>query len=236
MDGLLNLYKPVGITSAKALYRVRRLIEQRKSGHAGTLDPAAEGVLVLCLGRATKLVERIMSLPKRYLAQARLDVTSASFDSDRPLVPVPVATPPTMAEVRAALSRFQGVIQQTPPVVSAIKVGGRPAYRLERAGKPPVLSPRPARVDHIKLLQYEWPRIEFEVACGRGFYVRALIRDIGAALNTGGCLTRLVRTAIGPFEIASAWRLEALTESDAPGKAVIPIQAAIEMFERDAGI
>ena len=120
MDGIINLNKPVGITSAKALYRVRSLTRQRKSGHAGTLDPAASGVLVICLGKATKLVESIMDQPKVYRATARLDVTSESFDSDRPLIPVEVANVPTLETVQAACTSFEGTIEQVPPQISAI--------------------------------------------------------------------------------------------------------------------
>src|SRR5215510_3070569 len=129
MDGLLVLDKPAGISSAKALYRVRSILKQRKSGHAGTLDPAATGVLILCLGKSTKLVEELMGLPKTYAAAARLDVTSSSFDSDRELIPVPVARIPSANEVQAACAAQVGTILQTPPAVSAIKVGGRAAYK-----------------------------------------------------------------------------------------------------------
>src|SRR5262245_31060474 len=115
MDGLLILDKPAGISSAQALYRVRKLLGERKSGHAGTLDPAAEGVLLICLGKATKLVESMMDLPKVYRATARLDVTSSSFDSDRPLVPVAVERQPDEPTLRAALFRFEGEIEQIPP-------------------------------------------------------------------------------------------------------------------------
>ncbi len=131
-DGIINLSKPVGISSAKALYRVRSIIHQRKSGHAGTLDPGASGVLVLCLGKATKLVERIMDQPKVYRATARLDVTSESLDADSPLVPVEVALIPDVETIRAACARFVGTVDQVPPQISAVKVGGQPAYKRAR--------------------------------------------------------------------------------------------------------
>lgn len=208
MDGLINLDKPIGITSAKAVYRLRRITGQRKSGHAGTLDPGASGILLVVLGRATKLVERLMHLPKVYRAAARLDVTSDSFDSDRPLVEAPGACPPTRAQLEAALAYFEGTIQQVPPAVSAVKVGGQPAYALERRGRPPTLAARPVVVHWLVLHGYAWPRIEFELCCGRGTYVRSLIRDLGAALGVGGCLTSLARTAVGPFRIESAVSLD----------------------------
>ena len=168
MDGVIVLNKPTGITSAKALYRVRRTTRQRKSGHAGSLDPAADGVLLLCLGKATKLVERFMDQPKVYHAAGRLDVTSESFDADRPLIPVAVEQPPDVEAVRAAARRLEGVIEQVPPAVSAIKVGGRAAYKLERAGQAPVLAGRAVTVYWLHVTRFAWPYIEFSAACGRG--------------------------------------------------------------------
>ncbi|MGD8453475.1 MAG: tRNA pseudouridine(55) synthase TruB [Phycisphaerae bacterium] len=216
MDGVINLHKPIGLTSAKALYRVRNITGVRKSGHAGTLDPLAEGVLVLCLGKATKLTESLMDQPKVYRAVARLDVTSDSFDSDRPMRPVEVAEPPTAEQVIAASMTFEGAIEQVPPAVSALKVGGRPAYKLERAGKAPELAARTVQIYWVHVHRYQWPEIDFEMACGRGTYVRALIRDLGERLGTGGCLTALVRRAVGPFTLEAAWTLEKLAEAAAP--------------------
>ncbi|MFH1748984.1 MAG: tRNA pseudouridine(55) synthase TruB [Planctomycetota bacterium] len=210
MDGIINLNKPSSISSAKALYRVRKITSVRKSGHAGTLDPAAEGVLVLCLGRATKLVEALMDQPKVYRAVARLDVTSDSFDSDRELRPVHIDRPPTAEQISEALCRFEGEIEQIPPAISALKVGGRPAYKLELVGKIPELKARRVNIYWLHVHRYAWPELDFEMACGRGTYVRALIRDIGQALTTGGCLTKLIRRAVGPFHIDHAWTLEAL--------------------------
>lgn len=198
-DGLLNFCKPTGTTSAKALYKVRSLTGIRKSGHAGTLDPAADGVLLLCMGRATKRVEALMNLPKVYRAVGRLDVSSKSFDSDSPHEPVEVGTVPTEAQVAEALAEFKGEIQQVPPAVSAIKVGGTRAYKLARRGMPVDLPARAVQIYSLTLSRYAWPELEFELACGRGTYVRAIIRDLGLKLGTGGCLTALTRTAVGPF-------------------------------------
>lgn len=227
MDGLINFNKPVGITSAKALYRVRGITRQRKSGHAGTLDPAASGVLLLCLGKGTKLVERLMDQPKVYRTNARLDVTSESFDSDRPLRPVAVSSPPTRDDVTAALHRFEGVIQQVPPAISAIKVGGVPSYKLAARDQAETHKPRPVRIDWIRLHAYKFPNIEFEMCCGRGTYVRSLIRDLGAALGTGGCLTALSRTRVGPFEVDAGWTFEQL-EQARPDDYVITLKRALE--------
>jgi len=232
-DGVINLHKPVGITSAKALYRVRRITGIRKSGHAGTLDPAAQGVLLLCLGKATRLTESIMDLPKVYRATARLDRTSDSFDSDGDTVSVPVQQIPSPDAVSSALSAFEGTIEQTPPAISAVKIGGVPAYKLARQGKTPKLRSRRAHIYWIALHTFDWPVIGFELACGRGTYVRSLIRDLGVRLETGGCLTSLVRTAVGPFDIQSAFSLDSLASSP-PQRYIVPLSVARDRISSSA--
>ena len=236
LHGIINFFKPTGITSAKALYAVRKVVGQRKSGHAGTLDPGADGVLVLCLGRATKLVERVMDQPKVYRARARLDVTSESYDSDRPHVPVPVDSPPSRPAIEQALRRFEGEIEQVPPAISAVKVGGQPAYKLQRQGQVPELEARTARIYWLHLHHYAWPVLDFEMACGRGTYVRALIRDLGAVLGTGGCLTALTRTAVGPFAAGDAWTLEALGSAAGPDEYLIELERARQLVAQQASV
>lgn len=226
MDGIITLNKPTGITSAKALYRVRSITGERKSGHAGTLDPAASGVLVLCLGKATKLVESIMEQPKVYRATARLDVTSESFDSDRPLTVVEVAVIPTIEAVRAGCAVFEGVIDQVPPQISAVKVGGVPAYKRKASDKPMVLAARPVTVYWLHIHALAWPTIDFEMCCGRGTYVRSLIRDLGQRLGTGGCLTSLTRSRVGPFTAENAWSLESLSAAADPSKYLLDLETA----------
>ena len=230
VDGIINFNKPIGITSARALYRVRKITRERKSGHAGTLDPAASGVLVLCLGRATKLVEALMDQPKVYRASARLDVTSESFDADRPLREVHVETPPDEAKVRAACPRLEGTIQQVPPAISAIKVDGQPAYKRSRRGDSLQLAARPVHVHWLHVQRYDWPLLEFELACGRGTYVRALIRDLGTILGTGGCLMTLTRIAVGPFRTEDAHSLSDLEKAGGPDEYLIPLERARQML------
>ncbi len=236
MDGLINFYKPVGITSAKALYKVRAIVKQKKSGHAGTLDPAASGVLILCMGKGTKLVESIMDHPKVYRAPARLDATSESFDSDRPLVPVLVTSPPGESAVREALAGIEGTIQQIPPGISAIKVGGVPAYKRAGVDAQVALAPRPVTIYWLHLHRYDFPMIDFEMCCGRGTYVRSLIRDLGTRLGTGGVLTSLVRTQIGPFKLESAWTIEALKNVVDPRQYLIELADAKSLFTNCAWI
>jgi tRNA pseudouridine55 synthase len=232
-DGLIILNKPVGITSAKALYRVRSITKQRKSGHGGTLDPGATGVLILCLGRATKLVEAIMDQPKVYRATARLDVTSPTFDADAPLQPVEIADTPNTDRVADAVRAFEGKIEQVPPLVSAVKIAGQPAYRYARQGATIELKPRTANIYWLHVHRYHWPQLDFELCCGRGTYVRALIRDIGLSLGTGGCLTSLIRTRVGPFSLDHAWTLEQLKEACDPTEAVIDLDSARRYLDPD---
>ncbi len=231
-DGIINLFKPAGITSAKALYRVRAITHVRKSGHAGSLDPSAVGVVLVCQGRATKLVERIMDLPKVYRATGRLDVTSTSLDSDSRLEPVPIPAVPTEDAVRTAMTDFEGVIRQVPPRVSAVKLGGVPAYKTVGQVNAPPLPTREARIYWLHLHRYDWPEIDFEMACGRGTYVRSLIRDLGAQLGVGGCLTGLQRTAVGPFRIENAQTFEQMESVAAGTPYLIPLAEATKMIDR----
>jgi tRNA pseudouridine55 synthase len=185
---------------------------------------------VLCLGKATKLVEALMDQPKVYRATARLDVTSASYDSDRPLVEVPVASPPDETALRAGCRQFEGQITQVPPTISAIKVGGRPAHKRARAGEEVALKGRSATIYWLHVWRYDWPVLEFELACGRGTYVRALIRDLGANLGTGGCLTGLTRTAVGPFAIGESRTFAQLEDAAEPADYLTPIERARDLL------
>ncbi|MDB5304490.1 MAG: truB [Phycisphaerales bacterium] len=211
-EGVINFDKPPGISSARAVGRVKRLLPKgTKIGHAGTLDPFATGVLLLLIGRATKSCERLMDAPKQYEAVIKLGANTETDDPESPEQPVPGAIPPSPADVAAALNKFVGEISQRPPAYSAMKVSGRRAYDIARKGGEVNLAPRPVRVYSIELLGYDWPFVRTRIDCGRGTYIRALARDLGAALNVGGHLTELRRTRIGDFDIAQAVTLETLT-------------------------
>lgn len=226
LDGIVNLNKPLAMTSAKAVGQVKYLLGRPKCGHAGTLDPLADGVLLVCLGRATKLVELLMDQPKIYRTCAALDVTSSSFDRERPMTTIAIAEPPSPARVAEVLHSFEGLTEQVPPTTSAVKLHGRPAYKLDRAGKSPELTARRIQIHWIHLHGYEWPLLDFELCCGRGTYVRALIRDIGSRLGTGGCLTALTRTAVGPFHLDSACSLDQLAAVGDPRTTILPLDRA----------
>ena len=231
LQGILNLDKPAGLTSARAVGVVKRLLPRgTKIGHAGTLDPFATGVLLLLVGKATKSCERLMDAAKQYEATVRLGATTATDDPESPQVPWQRADgspvePPTPAAVEAALPRFVGLIQQRPPPFSAMKVAGRRAYDLARAGTEVRLEARPVRVYGIDLIGYAWPEVHLRVDCGRGTYIRSIARDLGEALDCGGHLTALRRTAIGPFRAADAVTLEVLKERGVEGL-LLPVPPA----------
>ncbi len=230
--GFLNVAKPPGPTSHDIVAAVRRRLPRRtRVGHAGTLDPFAEGVLVVCVGPATRLAHHVQQSPKAYRATVRLGAVSTTDDTEGEITELAIdrteagparndesaPTPPTglprgsvegahpnLAAVRAALARFVGEIKQTPPAYSAVHVNGRRAYKLARAGQAVALAARTVTVHAIELIGYEWPWLEIAVRCGSGTYIRALARDIGAALGVGGYCRRLTRTAVGPFRLDDA--------------------------------
>jgi tRNA pseudouridine55 synthase len=200
--GLIVIDKPAGMTSARAVAIVRRRARGARTGHAGTLDPLATGVLVVAVGRsATTLLAEVMGGEKRYVTVIDLGAFTATDDAEAPREDVAVAAPPDEAAVRSALAEFHGTFLQQPPAFSAVKVGGRRAYRLARRGAAPEIPPRQVTVHEIALRAYRWPRLEIEVRCAKGFYVRRLARDLGARLGTGGHCLSIRRTAVGPFTI-----------------------------------
>jgi tRNA pseudouridine55 synthase len=202
VNGLLVLDKPGGMTSRDAVNRVQRWFPRgTKIGHTGTLDPLATGVLVVCVGQATRLADYVQAMGKSYASRFRLGATSATDDADGVVTEVPNAVAPSREEVEAALGRFVGVIEQLPPSVSALKVGGRRAHDLVRQGKEVTLAPRPVRIDAIRVLAFAWPWLDVEVDCGKGTYIRSIARDAGAALGCGGLVQTLRRTRVGPFAV-----------------------------------
>ena len=211
MFGFINLNKPVGPTSHDCVYAVRRLVGRHvKVGHAGTLDPFAEGVLVICLGHARRLAEYVQRQPKRYRAGIQLGATSSTDDCHGQITLAAAAQPPSLETVRGTLGQFVGEIHQIPPEHSAINVNVRRAYTLARAGKPVQLAARPVRIYELGLIRYDYPLLEVEVHCGSGTYVRSLARDIGAALGVGGYCQTLIRTQVGPFRVEQASAVSAI--------------------------
>ena len=211
LAGVINLDKPAGLTSARLVDRVKRLLPRgTKIGHAGTLDPFATGVLLLLVGRATKSCEALMGERKGYEAVVKLGARTATDDLEAPEEPVDVGTVPTEQAVREALGRQVGAIEQRPPAFSAMKVGGQRAYKLARQGETVEIKPRTVQVYSIDLVAYAWPTARIRVECGRGTYIRAIARDLGDALGTGGYLTELRRTFVGRFRVEQGVTLETL--------------------------
>jgi tRNA pseudouridine55 synthase len=198
LNGVIVVDKPIGWTSTRICSEIRRRTGRAKVGHAGTLDPLASGVLVVCLGTATKSIARFMDGQKEYLAEIDLSATSISDDLESPRQPVEVAAPPTHAEVAAALAaHFVGTIRQTPPTFSAIQQGGKRAYHAARAGTPFEMQSREVTIHEARLESYAWPIARIWIRCGKGVYIRSIARDLGRALGVGGMLTALQRTRVG---------------------------------------
>jgi tRNA pseudouridine55 synthase len=204
-SGVILFDKPAGISSAGAVARTRRRLGRGvKVGHAGTLDPLASGVLVVCVGAATRLIEYVQRMPKTYRARVRLGVTSDTDDADGIVVEAIDPPIPTETDLRDALARQVGTIDQVPPEFSAIKVAGERAYDLARAGREVTLKARPVTITRVELLEYEWPHAGLEIDCGSGTYIRSIARDVGRALGCGGLIEMLTRTRIGGFAIDEA--------------------------------
>lgn len=212
--------KPYGMSSFGALARVRYLISRRmgvkrvKTGHAGTLDPLATGVLILCTGRATKRIEELQAHSKEYTATLQLGATTPSYDMEHPVDATFPTSHITRESIENVLERFVGDIEQVPPSYSACKINGNRAYELKRKGKDVELTPKNIHIDSIELTDFdeETMRMGIRVNCGKGTYIRALARDIGRALGSGAYLTTLCRTRVGEFTIDRCLDLDEVEE------------------------
>ncbi|MFN9373409.1 MAG: tRNA pseudouridine(55) synthase TruB [Planctomycetaceae bacterium] len=231
LTGLFCVAKPAGITSRAVVDELSRLTRSRRVGHAGTLDPLATGVLLVCLGPATRLVSLAQSLPKRYLAQFELGKVSDTDDCTGQVTVVENSRLPSRDDLERLLPRYTGVISQVPPQYSAIKLGGQRAYDLARQGQQAPLEPRPVEVHALRLRSFESPGFELEIECGSGTYVRSIGRDLGRDLGCGAVMTSLERTAIGPFTLERAVALESL-DRHSWREALIPPVEIVSHFPR----
>jgi tRNA pseudouridine55 synthase len=221
MDGILVLAKPPGPTSHDMVALVRRLTATRRVGHGGTLDPFASGVLPIFLGRATRVVEYHLADRKRYRATVCIGATSSTDDLEGTIKAV-AAPAPDRSAVEAALGAFLGVIEQRPPDYSAVKIAGRRAYAMARAGERPELRPRSVTIHAIELVEWDGtdsdrPVAVIEVECSAGTYIRAFARDLGVAVGSGAYLGALTRSASGPFRLDEAVSVDALRAAAAAG-------------------
>jgi tRNA pseudouridine55 synthase len=232
-DGILSLNKPRGPTSHDIVGRVRALTGIRRVGHAGTLDPLATGVLLVCVGRATRVAEYLMAGRKVYRARVRLGITTDTYDAEGQVVASVDPVEVDRAQVGEALSRFRGKIVQVPPMYSAVKHKGTPLHRLARRGLEVEREPRPVEIFRLELTAWEPPECVLEVACSPGTYVRALAHDLGRALGCGAHLAGLIRLASGGFRVEDAVTLEAFAQAAAEGcwpDLLHPMDAALTRF------
>lgn len=228
MEGVLLVDKPRGLTSHDVVYHLRRKLHMKKIGHAGTLDPMATGVLVMLIGKATRISQFLMSVDKVYEGEATLGVITDSQDAEgeiRETRPVPELTE---AGVREVMKGFLGDQYQTPPMHSAIKIGGVPLYKLARKGEEVEREPRFIRVTEFKLLSFAPPKLTFDLHCTKGTYVRTVAHDLGQKLGCGAHLSALRRTASGKFTIAQCLPLDQIEALALPEieKRLIPVYEA----------
>ncbi|MCR9120427.1 MAG: tRNA pseudouridine(55) synthase TruB [bacterium] len=228
ISGLLNVRKPAGMTSRDVVNRVLACLPGRKNkvGHAGTLDPLAEGVLVICVGKATRLMEYVQQQSKAYTAVFELGKQSDTEDADGEielLVDPPI---PTHEQLLTAAAKWVGECLQRPPAYSALKVDGKRAHRLARAGAEVELAPRPIEVHSLQVAEYEYPFFKLHVECGKGTYVRSLGRDIAESLGSAVIMTNLVRTRIGDFQLDDCVAFETLNR-DSLSEHMLPLLSAV---------
>jgi len=229
MNGFLVIDKPGGITSRDVVNRVQKWFPKKtKIGHTGTLDPLATGVLVICIGAATRLADYVQRMSKSYTSRFRLGATSTTDDADGEITENPIPCPPTREQIENELESFIGTIEQVPPAYSALKVEGQRAHEIARRGDEVKLGARPVRIDAIRVRAYEWPHLDVEVDCGKGTYIRSIARDLGTKLGCGGMVQTLRRTRIGPFTADQGIGVETHTSN----MKLLPLTAALPEMPR----
>jgi tRNA pseudouridine55 synthase len=213
VSGILNLDKPAGWTSFDVVRFVRGRCGERRVGHAGTLDPAATGVLPVLIGQSTRLVQYLVDATKAYEATIELGVATDTYDGEGEVIARTDASGVTRQQAEAALEKFRGDFMQTPPAYSALKRDGVPLYKRARRGESVELEPRPVRVDQLYITGWMPPSVSLHVECAKGFYVRSLAHDLGADLGVGGMLSGLRRSRVGAFHVEDAVTLDELRRS-----------------------
>lgn len=225
MFGILNINKEAGRTSRDEVNVVQRLVRPVKVGHAGTLDPMATGVLLVCIGGATKLISLLQQAPKVYVAEFQFGRTSNTDDSTGEVVEVPDAPEIDEATFQDALPEFTGEISQVPPQFSAVKVDGQRAYTKARSGEAMELRAKTVRVDSIRVLLFNWPNVVVRIQCGSGTYIRSIARDLGEKLGCGGLMSALERTAIGQMKSREGIKTPSLDLEALDGSLLNPLVA-----------
>src|SRR5436305_2073739 len=213
MDGIFNINKPTGMTSHDVVARIRKLLKQRRVGHAGTLDPAADGVLPICVGQGTRVAEYLSESGKAYRAKVTFGVVTDTYDAEGTVLSTTNPASLTLTEIEAALQHFLGPQMQVPPRYSAIKLQGQPAYKRVRAGEDIALAPRPIVIHALQVTEWNTPFATLAIECSKGTYIRSLAYDLGEYLGCGASLNALVRTRSGPFLLSESITLEQLNDA-----------------------
>ena len=219
------------MTSRGAVDMVQRLVRPARVGHAGTLDPLATGVLVVCIGAATRLVEYVQRMPKSYIGTFLLGRHSETEDIEGEVMELPNPPVPTLEEIQRAAKTFSGNILQRPPAFSALKINGRRAYKLARKGEQIELRPRPVTIHRIAVQRYNYPELVLEIDCGGGTYIRSLGRDLAESLGSSAVMSALVRTAIGNFRLDEALNPDELTKENILSR-LLPLVRAVDYLPR----
>lgn len=208
LSGLLNIHKPQGMTSRQVVNQIQKLVRPTKIGHAGTLDPLATGVLVVCVGPATRLIRFVQEQPKAYIGEFILGMRSDTDDTTGVVTETPNCPVITREQLETRLPAFQGQIEQVPPQYSAVHIDGQRAYKRARRGESFDIQPRLVEVYELELLAFDFPRFQLRIVCGSGTYIRSIGRDLGEQLGCGAIMDSLVRTRIGEFKLSTAMKLD----------------------------
>ena len=233
MDGILNINKATGMTSHDVVATIRKLLKQKRAGHAGTLDPAASGVLPICVGQATRVSEYLSESGKAYQAQIVFGIATDTYDAEGAITSTASTAGLTLAKIEEMLPHFLGPQEQVPPRYSAIKLQGQAAYKRARAGEEFALEPRPIVIYSLEAVDWTPPRLALAIECSKGTYIRSLAHDLGAHLGCGAYLDALVRTRSGPFLLSESITLEQLADalnSDAIQHYLYPADKALEQY------
>ena len=232
MDGIFNIHKPTGMTSHDVVARVRKLLKQRRVGHAGTLDPAASGVLPICVGQGTRVAEYLSESGKEYRATLIFGVETDTYDVEGKVTQSASTEGLELAILEQALTQFRGPLMQVPPRYSAIKIQGQAAYKRTRAGEELELAPRPIEISRLEIVAWASPALVLDVACSKGTYIRSLAYDLGRAVGCGAHLGGLIRTRSGPFSLENSITLDELASASEQGQAANYVQPADKALAR----
>src|SRR5437016_6900993 len=233
MDGILNINKATGMTSHDVVAKIRRLLKEKRVGHAGTLDPLASGVLPICVGQATRVAEYLSESGKAYQADINFGTATDTYDAEGTITATASTADLTLNMIQETLEQFRGPQMQYPPLYSAIKIQGQPAYKRARAGEAIVLEPRPILIYTLEIRDWNPPRLTLAIECSKGTYIRSLAHDLGMQLGCYAYLDSLIRTRSGPFPLSASITLEQLADavhSDSVRQYLYPIDKALEQY------